>query len=58
MLNRIAVLALSALLPISVVASELGDAVQEDYDAYLWPLFDDENRALHDFIVDTRVVRA
>ena len=24
----------------------------------LWPLFDDENRALHDFIVDTRVVRA
>jgi uncharacterized RDD family membrane protein YckC len=24
----------------------------------LWPLFDDENRALHDFVVDTRVVRA
>ena len=24
---------------------------------YLWPLWDDENRALHDFIVDTRVVR-
>ncbi|HTE59484.1 MAG TPA: RDD family protein [Solirubrobacteraceae bacterium] len=23
----------------------------------LWPLWDDENRALHDFIVDTRVVR-
>ena len=23
----------------------------------LWPLRDDENRALHDFIVDTRVVR-
>ena len=22
-----------------------------------WPLWDDENRALHDFIVDTRVVR-
>ena len=24
----------------------------------LWPLWDDENRALHDFVVDTRVVRA
>jgi uncharacterized RDD family membrane protein YckC len=24
----------------------------------LWPLWDDENRAIHDFIVDTRVVRA
>ena len=24
---------------------------------YLWPLWDDENRALHDFIVDTRVVQ-
>jgi uncharacterized RDD family membrane protein YckC len=24
---------------------------------YLWPLWDEENRALHDFIVDTRVVR-
>ena len=23
----------------------------------LWPLWDDENRALHDFIVDTRTVR-
>jgi uncharacterized RDD family membrane protein YckC len=23
----------------------------------LWPLWDEENRALHDFIVDTRVVR-
>jgi uncharacterized RDD family membrane protein YckC len=23
----------------------------------LWPLWDDENRALHDFLVDTRVVR-
>jgi uncharacterized RDD family membrane protein YckC len=23
----------------------------------LWPLWDDENRALHDFIVDTRVVQ-
>jgi uncharacterized RDD family membrane protein YckC len=23
----------------------------------LWPLWDDENRALHDFFVDTRVVR-
>jgi uncharacterized RDD family membrane protein YckC len=24
----------------------------------LWPLWDDENRALHDFLVDTRTVRA
>lgn len=24
---------------------------------YLWPLWDEENRALHDFIVNTRVVR-
>ena len=23
----------------------------------LWPLWDDENRALHDFIVDSRVVQ-
>lgn len=25
---------------------------------YLWPLWDEENRALHDFLVDSRVVRA
>lgn len=25
---------------------------------YLWPLWDEENRALHDFLVSTRVVRA
>jgi uncharacterized RDD family membrane protein YckC len=25
---------------------------------YLWPLWDAENRALHDFVVDTRVIRA
>jgi uncharacterized RDD family membrane protein YckC len=24
----------------------------------LWPLWDDENRALHDLVVDSRVVRA
>jgi uncharacterized RDD family membrane protein YckC len=24
---------------------------------YLWPLWDDENRALHDFVVDSRVVQ-
>jgi uncharacterized RDD family membrane protein YckC len=23
----------------------------------LWPLWDEENRALHDFVVDTRTVR-
>jgi uncharacterized RDD family membrane protein YckC len=25
---------------------------------YLWPLWDEQNRALHDFVVDTRVVMA
>jgi uncharacterized RDD family membrane protein YckC len=25
---------------------------------YLWPLWDEENRALHDFVVDSRVIRA
>ena len=25
---------------------------------YLWPLFDGQNRALHDYVVDSRVVRA
>jgi uncharacterized RDD family membrane protein YckC len=25
---------------------------------YLWPLWDEENRALHDFIVNTRVIKA
>jgi len=25
---------------------------------YLWPLWDEENRALHDFLVDTRVIKA
>jgi uncharacterized RDD family membrane protein YckC len=24
----------------------------------LWPLWDEENRALHDFVVNTRVIRA
>jgi uncharacterized RDD family membrane protein YckC len=24
----------------------------------LWPLWDDENRALHDLVVDSRVIRA
>ncbi len=24
---------------------------------WLWPLWDEENRALHDFIVDTRVIQ-
>jgi hypothetical protein len=23
---------------------------------YLWPLWDEENRALHDFLVDTRTI--
>jgi uncharacterized RDD family membrane protein YckC len=25
---------------------------------YLWPLWDEENRALHDFVVDTRTIKA
>ena len=27
------------------------------YISYLWPLWDEQNRALHDWIVDSRVVR-
>ena len=44
MFKRFAVLALSALLPVAVTATELSDAVQEDYDTYLWPLFDHFHR--------------
>jgi hippurate hydrolase len=44
MLNRIA--AAAALIAIScpVYASELSEAVQQDYDDYLWPLFDHFHR--------------
>ncbi|MEO1202815.1 MAG: amidohydrolase, partial [Pseudomonadota bacterium] len=44
MLKRFAALAFAALLPLSVPASELSDAVQQDYDDYLWPLFDHFHR--------------
>lgn len=44
MLKRFAALAFAALLPLSLPASELSDAVQQDYDDYLWPLFDHFHR--------------
>ena len=39
------------------IASSLTFGVASLLDV-LWPLWDEENRALHDFIVDTRVIRA
>ena len=44
MLKRITAIAALALFSVSVQASELGDAVQQDYDDYLWPLFDHFHR--------------
>ena len=44
MFKRFAALAFAALLPMSAFASDLGDAVQSDYDDYLWPLFDHFHR--------------
>jgi uncharacterized RDD family membrane protein YckC len=38
------------LLGIGGIAPYLAD--------YLWPLWDDQNRAVHDMIAETRVVRA
>jgi uncharacterized RDD family membrane protein YckC len=51
MLREVAVKALlfGVLGSITMGLAQLADV--------LWPLWDDENRALHDFIVDTRVVR-
>ena len=44
MLNRIAAVAAIVVFSCSVHASELSEAVQQDYDDYLWPLFDHFHR--------------
>ncbi len=44
MLKHITAVAALALFSVSVPASELGDAVQQDYGDYLWPLFDHFHR--------------
>ncbi len=44
MIKHITAIAALALFSVSVQASELGDAVQQDYDDYLWPLFDHFHR--------------
>ena len=44
MYKRIAVVAALALFSLSANATELGEAVQQDYDDYLWPLFDHFHR--------------
>ncbi|HNP37338.1 MAG TPA: amidohydrolase [Woeseiaceae bacterium] len=44
MLKRAAFLNLLVLFPAFAMASELSDAVQQDYDEYLWPLFDQFHR--------------
>lgn len=44
MLNRIAAIAALALCALPAAANELSDAVQQDYDEYLWPLFDHFHR--------------
>ncbi|MTD45605.1 hypothetical protein GKE82_15250 [Conexibacter sp. W3-3-2] len=46
---------LKSLVVGAVASFTFGIAYLADW---LWPLFDEQNRALHDFIVDTRVVRA
>jgi uncharacterized RDD family membrane protein YckC len=51
MLREVAVKALLFGI-ISSITAGLGSLLD-----VLWPLWDDENRALHDFIVDSRVVR-
>lgn len=44
MYRYIAAIAALAVFSIPVQASELGDAVQQEYDDYLWPLFDHFHR--------------
>lgn len=44
MFKRLAACAAVAVLSVPVAASELSDAVQRDYDDYLWPLFDHFHR--------------
>ena len=57
MYKRLAVMALFAVLPVAVTATELGDAVQEDYDAYLWPLFDHFHRNPELSLVETETAK-
>ena len=44
MTKRLAAIAALSLFGLPIHASELGDAVQQDYDDYLWPLFDHFHR--------------
>ncbi len=44
MFKRFAAIAVVSVFSFPVNASELGDAVQQDYDDYLWPLFDHFHR--------------
>lgn len=44
MFKSIAAIAALALISFPVHASELSDAIQQDYDEYLWPLFDHFHR--------------
>ena len=53
MFKRLALLVLAALMPMAVIASDLSDAVQEDYDTYLWPLFDHFHRNPELSLVET-----
>ncbi len=44
MIKRLAAIAALSLLSFPMHASELSDAIQQDYDDYLWPLFDHFHR--------------
>ncbi len=44
LLRRFALLSLLFLPPSAAFADELGDSVRQDYDEYLWPLFDHFHR--------------
>ena len=44
MLNRWIGLAAAICVSFAVDASELSDAIEKDYDEYLWPLFDHFHR--------------
>ena len=44
MIRYCAAVAAIALVSFSVGATELNDAVKQDYDDYLWPLFDHFHR--------------
>ena len=44
MTKRLAAIAALSILSLPIHASELSDAIQQDYDDYLWPLFDHFHR--------------